>query len=334
MSNSTAPRVAILSAYCNRQHAVERTLLSIAAQTYRDYQALVWDDCSSDDTWAEMSRVASKVRDRRLNVYRHQANVGLTAGLNDAVGRTTAEYIAIVGSGDLCHPERIARQVAALDASPDAVFCATASTTTDPVRNTTFLDDRFDGEVITERDIALHCPFTHGSVMYRRSALVDIGLYEPAFKWCADWDVFFRLLRGRKAVYLPEVLYERTAQLDGVSFSPKKAFEQIAYKHLALKLSTCSTVERERILEDVRKQGLPSAIQDRREGISRDLARRNIKLYLMGRSTDGDTMHSIAREEDYPYPLKYRLYLPIARQMGRTGINPDSLIRAARALPR
>lgn len=328
------PRVAILSPFHNRAASVERTFRSIANQTYPDWQALFWDDCSTDDTWQQMQRVAADIGDDRITIHHYPSNVGLTTGLNNAIRSTDADYIAIVGSGDECHPDRIARQVAALDNDPAAAFCATASVTIDPLTHTVFSDESFDKGRIEYGDITEQCPFTHGSVMYRAAALAETDLYETAFVWCADWDMFFRLLTDSHAVYLPDVLYTRYADPDGVSFSPKKAFDQITFKHLALTLSTKNRTEREQVIAAVRRDGVHAALSDSSDAIARDLARRNIKLYLMKRGDAGQTMETLASDSGTRYPPKYRFYLEFARRLSRSPISTDRAITLARKLPR
>lgn len=281
-----------------------------------------------------MQRVASLLGDSRIRIYRHPENYGLTRGLNNALSQTDAEFIAIVGSGDSCHASRIERQVLALDDRPDAVFCATASTTFDPVRRTTFFDSRHDSATITLTDIQEECPFTHGSVMYRASALRAVGNYETTLKWCADWDMFFRLLRIGDAVFLPDVLYMRTAQADGVSFNPAKSFEQIRCKRLVLRLSDLSMDGRHELLKRVQSDGLNEVLDNVLDHVGRDAARRNVKLFLMGRTEAGDEMLELARHQDVSYPRRYRRLMPVARALGKLPLNTDGLIRAARALPR
>jgi hypothetical protein len=328
------PRVAILSPYFRRAYAVEPTFRSIAEQTYTDFEAIIWDDGSPDDTWATMQSVVAGLSDPRFKIFRHEKNIGLTRGLNHAIALTSAEYIAIVGSGDTCDPRRIEEQVRTLDARPEAVFCATASTTYDPTTGATFFDSRHSSDTITSEDIRYGCPFTHGSVMYRASALREAGGYETTLKWCADWDMFTRLLRRGHAAYIDEVLYRRIAQLDGVSFNPEKSFEQIMSKRLVLRLSALGPAEREALLADVRARGIENVLDFKRDDVARDLARRNIKLFLMGREAAGLEMKRSADQRGIKYPPKYRPLVGVSRLMGKLPLDTDKLIRIARALPR
>lgn len=328
-----APKVTVISAYHEREHAVEETLRSIASQTFEDFQAIIWDDASRDGTATELVRVATQISDDRFHIVCYKQNIGLTAGLNAAIAATDSPYIAVVGSGDSCHPRRLSEQVKALERNPDAVFCASASTTKDPVTGDVFLDSEFSRARIELSDITRTCPFTHGSVMYRTSALRQVGEFAREFKWCADWDMFFRLLRSGDAIYLRDTLYFRTAQPDGVSFHPQKAFDQIKFKHLALELN-CPGAERSKLLAVSAQEGVMAALDHRRGEISRDLARRNIKLYFMRRRDDASRMIRIAQIEDIRYSFKYRVFLRLAQLLSATPLSQSLLIRVARALPR
>lgn len=330
----TSQRVTILCPYHNRENFVERTLASISSQTYKDFVAIVWDDCSADGTWKEIQRIASELNDERIRTYRHPVNIGLTKGLNWALEQASTDYVAIVGSGDECHPERIERQVAALDASPQAVFCATASTTSDPITGAVFIDSHFSRPIITHDDVAERCPFTHGSVMYRTEALHRTGRYQEELKWCADWDMFFRILRQGHAVYLEDILYKRVAQVDGASFSPEKSLDQIFYKHLALRLSRLDDRSRQALLTAVRSHGVRLAMAGQIGRISRDLARRNVKLYFLRRPAAGDKMAALARSNRIQYPLVYRIALRFGSIISKLPIQPNTLIQIGRLVPK
>lgn len=323
-------KVTVISAYHNRAHAVEVTLRSISEQTFTDFDALIWDDGSTDNTWEELQRVQKLLGDDRIRVYQHKPNIGLTAGLNDAIERASGEYIAVVGSGDYCHPERLAKQVEALEANPDSPICATRSITIDEVNGKRFNDEHFDRPIITRSDIETVCPFTHGSVMYRTSELRAIGGYEPVFVWCADWDVFFRLLDRGNGIYLDEVLYERYARVDGVSFNPNKALLQIKCKHLALLLSG-RDVDRNLILSTVRNEGIEQAIAERSKPAMRDSYARAIKIMLMGRRSDSINLKSLI-DKEYGYDFLQSSIYYSSMIFSYLPVDSDTLINYARSI--
>ena len=323
------PSVVVLSPYHNRKDAVERTLTSLAAQKYENARFIVWDDGSSDGTWEELERVAHSIGDPRLRVTRFEKNLGLTRGLNWAISEFEGDYIAIWGSGDESHPDRIARQVQALEIDKTRVLCATASLSIDVVSGDTFVDESFSRHDIVLADIQETCPFTHGSVMYRQSALAAVGPYEEIFEWCADWDIFFRLLKLGTGTYLPEPLYTRYARLDGASFNPKKSLSQIRHQALA-KLLSNPGVDRDGIIEAVRINGVKSVIEAHGIDITGPIYRRRIKLVLMGRREQAHELSDLMAKDGLQSKMYFALEFA-SKAAARLPISSDRLINSARS---
>lgn len=314
LGDTILPRVTIISAYHKRPDAVRVTLEAITRQDYDDWQALVWDDCSPDDTWAVLQDAAREIDDPRIEVFRHDPNLGFAGGMNHAIRRSQSEYVAVVGSGDAFDGARISRQVAALDADPAAAFCTTGAVSIDPDTGARFVDNSFSRTRIVASDLFDACPFTHGSVMFRRSALDRAGVYEPAFVWSSDWDLFNRLLARSHAIHLPQPLYLRYARADGASFSPTKSVLQVKFAHLAHLLRE-TPADRASILTRVREQGLDAAIHSRSPAIASDLHSRRAKLYILGRRDEADELGRLIADE-FPAPRKWRVILGALRRAG------------------
>jgi len=323
------PRVLIISPYYNRENAVTKTILSILDQTYHDICVLIWDDCSTDGTAKVLKQIDEELNDPRLNIHYYKENVGLTQGLNNAFLAGDFEYVAVVGSGDICLPQRIEKQIEALDNDPNSVLCGTNSVSIDEITHQKFFDDKFDKRIVTYNDLLKVVPFTHGSVMYRREAVIKIGLYETIFKWCADWDLFLRLLNSSHAIYLEEVLYERYARLDGVSFAPKKSIEQINYRYLVKHLAKNSEKRDQIILQA--KDNINSILDEYSEEISNVAWKRQIKLILMGRREQAEEMFKIIDSNFGISPVK-RVINYLAIIASYLPININSLINSARKI--
>ena len=106
---------------------VRDAVRSVLGQTYKDFELLVIDDCSTDGTAAELERVADG--DDRLRIVRNDENVGLTRSLNRGLDEARGEYVARHDADDRSAPERLARQVAYLNANPDVAVVGTGATT-------------------------------------------------------------------------------------------------------------------------------------------------------------------------------------------------------------
>ncbi|UBQ37767.1 glycosyltransferase [Acinetobacter johnsonii] len=324
-------KVAIISPFHNRKEVVERTIKSMCDQDYLNLEIIVWDDASSDGTWEEMERVASNLDDSRLTIIKYVENQGLTAGLNKAIKMTDATYVAIVGSGDICHPKRVLAQVEALETDLKANFCATNSVSINVESNEKFIDDAFDNYRIIEKDLIYKVPFTHGSVMFRRQAVLDSGLYESVFKWCADWDLFLRLCKNGYGVYLKQEYYYRYAMLDGASFNPKKSMEQLECKYLARNLYENSN-KREEIIESARID-LRKCVSKYEKNIISDLWKRQIKLIFMGEIIYANELEYLINQK-YGYSFIRSIGSLFAKIITSLPIRPTLLINKSRAIAR
>lgn len=115
-----SPRVSVVVASYNHARYLEACLRSVFAQTLRDFELLVIDDGSSDDSVARLEAL----RAERPFDLRVQTNRGLVATLEAAVARARGTYVVPFGSDDVMRPHRLATQVAYLDAHPEVGICA------------------------------------------------------------------------------------------------------------------------------------------------------------------------------------------------------------------
>ncbi len=121
-ASGPAPAVSVIMAAYNGAALIEETLASLKAQTFGDFEIVVVDDKSTDDTLAVLRRWD----DPRLRVIEAEVNGGPVRARNIAVAAARGRYLAGLDQDDLCMPERFARQVAYLDAHPETVLVGTA----------------------------------------------------------------------------------------------------------------------------------------------------------------------------------------------------------------
>lgn len=114
------PAVSVVMAAYNGARLIEQTLASLARQTLPDFEVIVVDDCSTDDT----REVVARWRDPRVRLIALAENGGPVRARNHALTHARGRHIAALDQDDLCHPERFARQVAFLDANPAVALVA------------------------------------------------------------------------------------------------------------------------------------------------------------------------------------------------------------------
>ena len=200
------PRVSLIVPSFNEDPAVVRASLdSVRAQTMADFECIVIDE-STDARLAEACRTCCE-RDARFIYVHPDERLGLSRSLNLGLARARGALVARFDSDDLCAPDRLALQVAFLDAYPEIGVVGGALEIMDE-SETTLDYRRYPG---THRDIARGMQMTttlaHPTVMFRRSLFERYGGYNPEFRFSEDLDLWLRWLNAGVAfANLPQVL--------------------------------------------------------------------------------------------------------------------------------
>ncbi len=121
----SAPRVSVVTPVYNSALYLAETLDSVLAQSMRDWEMLLVDDGSTDDSLAVAEAYAS--RDPRIRVLRSERNLGVARTRNRGVAESRGDYIALLDSDDLWMPDKLEKQLALADSSgADMVYCSYA----------------------------------------------------------------------------------------------------------------------------------------------------------------------------------------------------------------
>jgi len=219
----SSPRLSVLLPCRDAAEHLGDAIASLEAQTFTDYEVLAVDDGSTDGTASLLEAWAA--RDPRVRVTRAPRR-GLVPALATALEAARGELIARMDADDVAKPERLARQVALLDARPDVVACGTQVRyfPREAVRDGARRYERWLNSLVhpddLARDIFVECPIAHPTLMARRAAVLAVGGYrDPG--WPEDYDLVLRLwAAGGRLANVPEVLLhwrerpDRTSRTD------------------------------------------------------------------------------------------------------------------------
>lgn len=217
------PRVSVLVAAYNARSFLAVTLGSALAQTYRDLEVLVIDDGSRDGTAGvvrEFERADPRVR------LITQANRGLSATRNRGIAESRGDLIAFLDHDDLWHPEKLARQVACLDATGAGVVSCYSEIIDSDHRCTGWqLGGDANGRVYEEM---LEWDMVSGGsvVLVRRSVLDTAGAFDEALHVREDWDMWIRLARRTRFATVPQVLVGYTRRPSNESRDSERMAEE------------------------------------------------------------------------------------------------------------
>lgn len=195
-------KVTVFIAVYNGEPFLAETIESVFAQTYRDFELLVVDDCSTDRT-ADILRA---IDDPRLRVERNERNRGRTYTRNRGLQLARGEFLAVLDADDLCEPERLAKSVAFLESNPEVAAVGSAATYVDEGGRPLFVNRvPTDSRLIRERLFTVNC-FVHSSVMLRREWALAVGGYDERLSQAEDYDLLLRLSARHPLANLPEPL--------------------------------------------------------------------------------------------------------------------------------
>lgn len=205
------PAVSLLIPARNAASTLEEALASVASQTFTEWEALLVDDGSTDET-AEIAAVWAR-RDARFRLLRQEAPTGIVAALNRAVAEARAPILARMDADDISHPERLARQHERLSAGDvHAAGCLVRYFPREQVAGGALRYETWLNSVITpeehDRDVFVECPLAHPTLMLTAEALRHVGGYR-ATGWAEDYDLVLRLWEaGYGLAKVPEVLLQ------------------------------------------------------------------------------------------------------------------------------
>ncbi len=188
-----AHRVSVVIATYNYSRFLAESVDSVLSQTCGNIELIVVDDGSTDETQAIMHRWQD---DGRVS-YVRQAHRGAAAAYNTGLMKAAGEYLALQAADDAWLPEKLARQVAALDAHPaiGLVYSDTIVVDADgvPQRRHFSAAGRVPhvGRVLPMLLLENFVPAS--SVVMRRSVLRAVGLHEETLEVCEDWDLWLRI---------------------------------------------------------------------------------------------------------------------------------------------
>lgn len=206
-------RVAVIMAARDAAATIERAVASVRGQTMGDFDLVVVDDGSTDDTAA----VLAGIDDPRLRVIR-QANAGPAAARNRAIAASRAEFVACLDADDLWAPEKLAWQLAALADAPDAAVAYGWADVVDADLAHAYSDRRIrrDGDVYAAL-LRSNFIFSGSNTMIRRAVLDRVGGFDETLRAVEDWELHVRIARHHPFACVPRVVLRYRLTDDSLS---------------------------------------------------------------------------------------------------------------------
>jgi glycosyltransferase involved in cell wall biosynthesis len=194
-------QVSIGLPFFSNQKTLADAIRSVFAQTLWDWELILVDDGSTDGSLA----LARSIRDPRVRLVSDGMNRGLASRLNQIAGLARGRYLARLDGDDMMHPDRLARQIAALESNPGVDMAGTAMYSLDRSDRPRGIQGRTRPDTrpiaVLTHALLLHATITARTEWFRRNP------YDESRRRTEDRELFIRTFRNLSFVHLADALY-------------------------------------------------------------------------------------------------------------------------------
>ena len=200
MQNKT-PKVSVVMSTFNDELTIENSVKSILEQTYTNYEFLIMDDCSTDNTYKILEKF--KESDNQIKIFKNKSNLGLTKSLNILIQNSTGEYIVRQDADDISHKMRISIQIDTM-LQNNLDFCSTRAY----IMGTQKLIPGLSFYIPLKILIKYKNPIIHGSLVISKKVFENVGNYNESYYYAQDYELIKRFIfRKLKYKIIKKPLY-------------------------------------------------------------------------------------------------------------------------------
>lgn len=206
------PLVSIVMSNYNGELLIEQTIESVLAQTYQNWEFIIFDDCSTDRS----REIIQSFNDPRIKPSFAEKHQHMVYGFNYGITHSSGELIARIDSDDTWEPEKLQKQVGFFRTHPEYGACFTL---------VDFVDEH--GKILTEKDTErllwwdlrnktqaewlryfyfYGCGVSHPTAMFSRKVIEEVGLYNLGYVQVQDYDLWIRIVKHHPIHIIQEKL--------------------------------------------------------------------------------------------------------------------------------
>jgi tetratricopeptide (TPR) repeat protein len=209
------PLVSVIIPNYNHARFLGDAVRSVLEQSHRDFEIIVVDDGSTDDSGEVAAGFGDKIR------YIYQTNAGLSAARNTGLRAAKGSLIGVLDADDMYEPNSVETLVAALQADPEAdgVYCGYQF-----VDETNNLLPQIENRPVPSADLYTVLLdgnfFVPESIFLRRRVYDDVGFFDETLRACEDWDVWLRAAKKYRIIHSPHILTRHRVLAGSMSTDP------------------------------------------------------------------------------------------------------------------
>lgn len=206
------PKLSVIIPSYNHQDYIGEAIESVLSQDYTDFELLIADDKSSDNS----INVIKKYKDKRIKTFFLTENIGPTKILEFLINNSSGEYIALINSDDIWCQGKLSKQIEYMDSHKDCAVCFTWADFVDENGNPLANDGTLDLNTFIKKNRPQHewirrfyfkgnC-LCHPSILIKKSVYENLGYYNGAYRQLPDFDYWIRVCENYNIHIIEEVL--------------------------------------------------------------------------------------------------------------------------------
>lgn len=201
---NTTPEISLIMSVYNGEDYLAEAIESVLNQTFREFELIIINDCSTDGTSEILEKYASM--DSRVKVHTNEVNLRLPSSLNKAMSYAQGKYIARMDADDICLPDRLARQFDFMEKNPHiSLSSCRFMTLKNGVISSGGCGGKGDNESIKALLLVTN-PILHPGIIAKADVIRDLG-YDKNFTCTEDMELWTRfVMAGHNIEILPEYL--------------------------------------------------------------------------------------------------------------------------------
>lgn len=212
--------VSIIMITYNRTEYLPPAIGSVLAQTFSDWELIIIDDCSADDTPELVKKFHGQ--DARVKYFRNENHLGISKSRNKGLALSSGKYVAVLDSDDeWLDTEKLSKQVSVMEADGGLALLGSAVVEINEAGE----EIKKRGYPTSDKDIRgsmfSHNPFIHSSVIFKKEDAVKVGGYDENLRIGEDYDLWLKLGRAGKLANSGEFLIKYRVHDKGATLSDK-----------------------------------------------------------------------------------------------------------------
>lgn len=190
----TTPMISVVMPVYNAEKYVAEAVESILQQTYTDFEFIIIDDCSTDNSYGILQTYAAK--DIRIRLFKNDVNNKLPKTLNFGIAQSNGKYIARMDADDISLPERFAKQVEFMESHPEIGVCGGFAYVFGNGASEMLMKVQVNPSLIKAYTYFVDCNLIHPTVVLRRNVFAELELLYNESEGCVaeDYELWIQAL--------------------------------------------------------------------------------------------------------------------------------------------